>query len=91
MSKNGRFMLVAQSGFDVLVARRADIDAGNTNGDAWAYRNGTLYGPKPLQVWFKFGTWPDVSMPAEAAERLLSEVEAEMERTGSDERQQRTV
>lgn len=62
-------IIAAQSGDRFLLARRADLDAGHKNGDAWVFevRTRTVFGPKPLQVWFKWGLWPDPQLSEAAA------------------------
>ena len=64
--------IVAQSGDSFLLARRADLDAGRKNGDAWVFeaRTQTASQPKPLQVWFKWGLWPDPRLAEDAAAEI---------------------
>ena len=64
--------IVAQSGNRFLLARRADLDAGNKNGDAWLFVAHTQVAgpPKPLQVWFKWGLWPEPQLDEDAAAEI---------------------
>jgi len=64
--------IVAQSGDRFLLARCGDLDAGNKNGDAWVFEARTQVAspPKPLQVWFKWGLWPEPHLDEVAAAEI---------------------
>ena len=65
-------IIVAQSGGSFLLARKADLDAGSKNGDAWVFEAHTQTAgpPKPLQVWFKWGLWPEPKLAEDAAAEI---------------------